>query len=77
VEGYEVILMPYFTRILSRFKPSIQIELGTEEHRKTIVELLKPLGYQPYKLEEKVLMPLSSTEVASYSRGDFYFLQAN
>ncbi len=75
VEGYEVILMPYFTNILSRFKPGIQIELGSEEHRKTIIELLKPLGYQPYKLENDKLVYLPVEEAVQYSRGDFYFLQ--
>lgn len=73
VEGYETILMPHFMTILNRFKPLIQIELGSEDHRKSIVSLFATAGYKPYKLDEGTLMPLSETEAVTYSRGDFYF----
>ena len=73
VEGYEVILMPYFIGVLSRFKPIIQIELGSPDHRKTIIDLLSPLGYKPHKLEHGKLEVLPAQEAEKYSRGDFYF----
>lgn len=73
VEGYETILMPHFMTILNRFKPLIQIELGSEEHRKSIVDLFATAGYRPYKLLDGVLVQLSDTEALSYSKGDFYF----
>jgi FkbM family methyltransferase len=76
VEGYEVVLMPYFSGILSRFKPTIQIELGSEDHRKAIINLLNPMGYKPYKLENDQLVLLPLEEAVVYSRGDFYFLQS-
>lgn len=75
VEGYEVILMPYFTNILSKFKPNIQIELGSADHRQAIIELLAPLGYKPYKLLQNQLIALPLTEAITYDKGDFYFLQ--
>jgi FkbM family methyltransferase len=73
VEGYETILMPHFMSILTRFKPLIQIELGSEEHRKSIVDLFGKLGYTPYKLNEGNLQPLSAAEALVYDKGDFYF----
>lgn len=73
VEGYETILMPHFMTILNRFKPMIQIELGSEEHRKSIVALFATAGYAPYKLLGGVLVALSDSEALSYSKGDFYF----
>jgi FkbM family methyltransferase len=76
VEGYETILMPHFMTILNRFKPLIQIELGSEEHRKSIVDLFATSGYLPYKLLQEKLIPLSAAEVLAYSKGDFYFKQA-
>ena len=73
VEGYEVVLMPHFTGIINQFKPIIQIELGSEEHRKSIVNLFATLGYKPFKLHAGALQLLSSTEWLQYNKGDFYF----
>jgi FkbM family methyltransferase len=73
VEGYETILMPHFMSILNRFKPMIQIELGSEEHRKVIVDLFATAGYKPYKLSGGSLVELNNSEALTYSKGDFYF----
>jgi FkbM family methyltransferase len=75
VEGYETILMPHFMNILNRFKPLIQIELGSEEHRQSIVSLFASAGYKPYRLFNGNLHQLSSVEALLYSKGDFYFKQ--
>lgn len=74
VEGYEMVLMPYFKPILERFKPSIQIELGSAEHRNGIYTLLKDLGYKPFRLSSGKLIGLSAAEVPLYDGGDFYFI---
>jgi FkbM family methyltransferase len=73
VEGYETILMPHFMGILNRFRPMIQIELGSEENRKSIVGLFATAGYAPYQLNNGTLQPLAGAEALNYSKGDFYF----
>jgi FkbM family methyltransferase len=77
VEGYEVILMPHFAGIINRFKPVIQIELGSEEHRRSIVAFFALLGYKPYKLNVNVLEELNTEDALQYSKGDFYFTYTN
>jgi hypothetical protein len=66
-------LMPHFMTILNRYKPLIQIELGSEQHRQSIVDLFGTAGYKPYKLDEGQLQLLSATEALAYNKGDFYF----
>ncbi len=74
VEGYETILMPHFSEIIKRFKPLIQIELGSEEHRKAIVALLSDIvGYKPYRLLDGRLQLMNNEDAMQYSNGDFYF----
>jgi FkbM family methyltransferase len=71
VEGYEVILLPHFVNILTKFKPLIQIEVSTVENRTIIIELLAAIGYKPYGLIDGSLQKLSNAE--HYEQGDFYF----
>lgn len=76
VEGYEVYLMPHFIRIIERFKPLIQIEISSEEHRRTIIDLFAPAGYQPYRLHKGRLDLLQRDAALAYNDGDFYFKAA-
>lgn len=74
VEGYETILMPHFSEIIKRFKPLIQIELGSEEHRKAIISLMSDIvGYKPYRLLDGKLQVMNMETAVEYSSGDFYF----
>ncbi len=73
VEGYEVILFPQMIETLKRCKPIIQIEISSEENRKSLMDLLAPIGYKPYKLANGNLVELITQEALSYELGDFYF----
>lgn len=73
VEGYEVILFPQMIETLKRCKPSIQIEISSEENRKNLMALLAPIGYKPYKLSMGNLVELNTQEALTYESGDFYF----
>jgi FkbM family methyltransferase len=76
VEGYEVYLMPHFVKIITRFKPLIQIEISSEDHRKTIMALFAPMGYKPYRLHNGAMEMLTEKEALAYNGGDFYFKTA-
>jgi len=73
VEGYEVFLMPHFMGIIGKFKPLIQIEISSEDHRKTIMDLFAPVGYKPYRLNNNKLELLQPDAALKYDGGDFYF----
>lgn len=73
VEGYEVYLFPLFTRILSKHKPVLQIEISGEKQVQRMLEILTPLGYDVYGLADNQLNKLS-TEQALKHTSDFYFL---
>lgn len=74
VEGYETLLFPQMMQTLSRFKPTVQIEINTAENRRFIIDLLKPLGYQPHGLENGKLTPLKASLETSWEKGDYYFI---
>lgn len=73
VEGYEVFLMPHFSNIIQRFKPTIQIEISTEANRKSIIALLAPFGYKAYRLNKEKLEVMTFEDAYVYEGGDFYF----
>lgn len=68
VEGYEAILLPSFIKTISKFKPTLQIEIGTSENRDAILELLQPIGYKIYQLHENSLV-----EGFQHQTADYYF----
>jgi FkbM family methyltransferase len=72
VEGYEVFIMPYFIQTIRKFRPLIQMEIGTAENRKNIIDLLTPLGYAVFKLHNDRLQELTMEEALQYEGGDFY-----
>jgi FkbM family methyltransferase len=73
VEGYEVFIMPHFMKTISRFKPTIQMEISSAENRKAIFDLFLPIGYTVCKLQDHTLQYMSIQEAMSYEAGDFYF----
>ena len=73
VEGYEVHLFPHMLQTLNRCKPIIQIEISNTANRKIIIDLLKPLGYQPYALINTKLTLIDDEAALYYEKGDFYF----
>ncbi|MFY8189477.1 MAG: FkbM family methyltransferase [Bacteroidia bacterium] len=73
VEGYEVILFPAMIATLKRCKPIIQIEISSVENREKMIEVLSPLGYQSFKLNQEELVAMPEKEAINYEGGDFYF----
>ncbi len=72
VEGYEVHIIPQLKDVIKTFLPVIQIEMGPPDNRKTIYELLRPMGYEVYGLAYPKLFkgPKAVEKIA----GDFYFV---
>lgn len=73
VEGYEIILFPQMIQTLKRTLPLIQLECSEPEKRKTMLEILTPLGYNAYGLFNESLRKLSAAEAVAYDSGDLYF----
>lgn len=73
VEGYEVFIMPHFMKTIGRFKPTIQMEISSAEHRKQIFDLFTPLGYRISRLQGNALQPMAEAEALHYGDSDLYF----
>ena len=72
VEGYEVYLFPHLINTLKKDFPIIQIEISGEENRQKMFDILMPLGYQVFKLQNENLVKISVAEAMIYDGGDFY-----
>ncbi len=74
VEGYEVNIFPYFTNILKRFKPIIQIELIRKDNKARIYNLLEEIWYKAYILENIKLEPIDYDNLLKCDKLDYYFI---
>ncbi|HSM62636.1 MAG TPA: FkbM family methyltransferase, partial [Gillisia sp.] len=75
IEGYEDKVIPEFTEIIEKFKPSLQIEICPKRNREIIINMLKKLDYQVYYLMDNNLHA-SKTWKDNLNRScDLYFLQ--
>jgi hypothetical protein len=68
-----VYLFPHLINTLKKHFPLVQIEISGEENRQKMFEILIPLGYQVYKLQNENLVQISVAEAMGYEGGDFYF----
>jgi hypothetical protein len=73
VEGYEIFLFPHLINTLKKHHPIIQIEISGEDNRQKMFDILMPLGYQIFKLNNENLVEISAGEAMKYEGGDFYF----
>ncbi|MEJ5267004.1 MAG: FkbM family methyltransferase [Bacteroidales bacterium] len=73
VEGYENIVLTNMKNILQKFHPLIQCELSGELNRHNSLNFLQLLGYKPFILKNKELLPISSEEITIWEK-DFYFI---
>lgn len=73
VEGYEVILFPEMIATLKRCKPIIQIEISSTENREKMLQILSPLGYKTFRLNQEQLIEMKAPEAIAFEGGDFYF----
>jgi hypothetical protein len=69
--------MPHFIKTITKFKPTIQMEISSAENRKLIFDLFLPLGYQINALVDFALKPIDPKEALNYEGGDFYFVAPN
>lgn len=76
VEGFEVRLFTKMLPTVEKYRPRLLCELGSSEERQKFAELVKPLGYQCYRLHEgkwEVLDPYGEKNALSHNH---YFLTA-
>lgn len=72
VEGYEHFVFSNMQKTLEKFKPLIQSELGGDENRKSVIELLERIGYRTYLLSNNKLQLATANDKLTWSN-DFYF----
>lgn len=71
IEGYEIIAIPLFENLLTKFKPILQIEIG-KENQDQLVAYLRGLNYNVFEvIGEKIHQLNGSTHNAF---GDFIFI---
>lgn len=73
VEGYEYYVFSQMKKVLEKFKPLVQSELGNNETRKNMLELFTSMNYKPSKLINGKLIPMNEDEFYSYEP-DVYFV---
>jgi FkbM family methyltransferase len=73
VEGYEVLLFPLFTKVLTKHKPVLQIEISGVANVEKMLAILQPLGYEAYGLSDHKLNKLLAEQALKHT-SDFYFL---
>ena len=73
VEGYEIALMPEMKNTIEKFKPTIQIELSSQENKSIIHQLFSSMGYTAFVLKESNLKPLQFEAYMADDSGDYYF----
>lgn len=74
VEGYEVHLFPHLINTLKRCRPVLQIEIGSEQNRTQMHNLLSPLKYKWFGLNQGQLSQLNDLTQILQHDGDFYLL---
>lgn len=73
VEGYEHVVFSNMQEVIKKHKPIIQSELGGNENRRTVIDILKNLGYSVHLLKDNKLISVGENEISSAAQ-DFYFL---
>lgn len=61
IEGYEVVVLPEMKSVIAKHLPIIQAETYGEQ-RAQIHDLLIPMGYQAFELEDGKLVPTEATK---------------
>lgn len=71
IEGFEIEVLPLFINIITKFKPTLQVEFGSSKSRDTIYTMLKAIDYKMYKLDSNKLELVAEGETVS---DDVYFV---
>jgi len=75
IEGYEDKVIPEFSDIIKKFKPTLQIEICSKRNREIIIDLLKPLNYKVFYYLNNKLFELKKKEDNIENSCDLYFFQ--
>ena len=75
IEGYEDKVIPEFSDIIKKFKPTLQIEICSKQNREIIIDLLKPLNYKVFYYLNNKLFELKKKEDNIENSCDLYFFQ--
>jgi FkbM family methyltransferase len=75
IEGYEGKVIPEFVETIKKFKPTIQIEISSEENREMIFSILKRIQYRVFYYMDSNLIELMGAGDSLKKSGDLYFLQ--
>jgi FkbM family methyltransferase len=73
VEGYEYYVFSNMKKVLEKFKPVVQSELGNQQTRKQMLDLFSSMKYKPCKLTNDQLTPMTESEFYGYGP-DVYFV---
>ena len=73
IEGYESIVFANIINTLKKHRPIIQSELGGDENRKKVIEILREIGYTPKLLINGELVVASEQDIKEKDQ-DFYFI---
>jgi FkbM family methyltransferase len=76
VEGLEVPVFSSMMRTLGRHTPVLLCELAEKKERIKLYEMLSPLGYRAYSLENKMLLPLDVYSEKTPISHNHYFIPA-
>jgi FkbM family methyltransferase len=73
VEGLEIVVFSSMMETLKKHRPVLLTELVDKGERIKFFEMLRPLGYQPYFLQEGVLKPLDlASDVFPVSHNHYF-----
>ena len=75
IEGYEDKVIPEFSDIIKKFKPTLQIEICSKQNREIIIDLLKSLNYKVFYYLNNKFFELKKMEDNIENSCDLYFFQ--
>jgi FkbM family methyltransferase len=74
VEGLEIAVFSSMMKTIARHEPILLCELADKNERRKLLEMLKPLGYEMYILEQKKLKVLDVDSAKSGISHNHYFI---
>ncbi|HTQ29089.1 MAG TPA: FkbM family methyltransferase [Puia sp.] len=77
VEGLELSVFAGLRETLERHRPVLLCELGNRNDRIQLLDMLRPLGYQTYYLDQKRLLPLDVLSDVQPISHNHYFIPAS
>jgi len=73
VEGYEYYVFSNMKKVLQKFRPLVQSELGNTQTKQQMYDLFSSMNYRPCRLANETLVPMTKDELMAYEP-DTYFI---